>query len=278
MPILVIGATGTIGSRLVSELQHRQCEVRSAARRPGPGGVHLDLADPTTITEAAGGCESAFLVTPLGLYETHLGLQALASLRAAGVRKIVYMSIMNLELMDEIPHFKSKQPIKEALLSDGVSVALEPNFFFQNDLLALSAILSGGIYPLPVGTAGVWSVDASDIARAAANALLSPDWNGMAVPVCGPEMLTGPTMAAIWSQALGRTVAYPGDAIEPFLAGLAQAIPNMSEWMRTDFEIMMRVTQRQGCPASSQQQAASRAIIGRAPRGYAAFVAEHAKP
>jgi uncharacterized protein YbjT (DUF2867 family) len=130
-----------------------------------------------------------------------------------------------------------------------------------------------GVYPLPIGSAGVWSVDADDIGRAAARALMHDDWNGRAVPVCGRECLTGPALAERWSRALGRSVAYPGDAIEPFIAAMRAVIPGFGDWEAHDFATMMRVTQEQGCPATATEIAGAEAIIGRPQRLHAEFVA-----
>jgi uncharacterized protein YbjT (DUF2867 family) len=273
MRILVLGATGTVGSRALAQLKERGVSAVGAARRAPPEGLSVDLADKDALAAAARGFDAAFLVTPLGPQETEHGLAAIAGLRQAGVGKIAYISIMNLEEMAEIPHFAAKLPIKAELLADGRSIALEPNFFFQNDLMLLDLIRGAGVYGLPVGTTGVWSVSADDIARAAVNALLTQDWNGAAVPVCGPEQLTGPMLAANWAEALGRPVVYPGDAIEPLLDGLARMMPGFDDWWRRDFRLMMEVTQRQGCPASAEQRAQSQAIIGQPPISHAAFAA-----
>jgi len=195
-------------------------------------------------------------------------------LRAAGVGKLVYLAIHNLKTMAAIPHFATKIPVKQAVLDDARSVVLGANFFFQNDRLVLGAIVHGGDFPLPVGSAGIYSVDFADIGRAAANALTRADWDGQAVPVCGSEALTGPGMAATWSAALFRPVAYGGDAVAPFLDGLARVIPNFGDWERDDFAAMMTVTQAHGCPATPAEIAGAAELIGRPQRRYANFVAE----
>jgi uncharacterized protein YbjT (DUF2867 family) len=185
----------------------------------------------------------------------------------------VHLGIHNAEAMRAIPHFECKIPIKQAVLDRASDVVLEANFFFQNDLMALPALTGPGIYALPVGSAGVWSVDAADIARAAARALTMDDWAGRAVPVCGPERMTGPGYAASWGEALGREVHYGGDAIEPFVGQMRAAIPDLSDWMADDFAIMMQVTQQTGCPARPEDLAASEAIVGQPLTRHSQFAA-----
>ena len=262
MRILVIGGTGKIGRHLVEVLRLAGHEAVAAARHPGAGGVALDLGDADSVAAAAAGFDAAYLTTPLGPDEGEVGVAAVAALRRAGVGKIVYLAIHNLEAMREIPHFETKIPVKAAVLDQPGNVVLQPNFFFQNDLLVLPALLGPGIYPLPVGSAGIWSIDVADIARAAANALTRSDWDGQAVPLCGPERLTGPSMAATWAAALGRPITYGGDAIEPFVGVMRAAIPDLTDWMANDFDVMMQVTQRIGCPASEADVAVTRAIVG----------------
>lgn len=274
MHALIIGETGKVGGHVVMALRAAGAQAVVAARHVGTDGVVLDLRDAAAVESTARGFDVAFLTTPLGADETDVGLGALAALRRAGIGKIVYLGIMNLEPMQAIPHFATKIPIRDALLADGRSVMIGANFFFQNDRLVLPAILHGGVYPLPIGHAGIWSVDTGDIGTAAARALLLDNWNGQTVPLCGTEMLTGASIAATWSAALGRPVRYAGDAIDPFLAMIQQQIPGWSEWEANDFRLMMEMTQTMGCPATPADIAAAAAMIGRPQRRYSDFVAE----
>jgi uncharacterized protein YbjT (DUF2867 family) len=259
MSILVIGGTGKTGCATLKALHRYGVTAVAAARRAGPGMVAIDVTDPASVEGAARGHDAAYLLTPLGPDEGAIGVAAVAALRQAGIGKIVYLAIMNLQSMRAIPHFASKIPICDAVLSDGKSVVLEANFFMDNDAMLLPAITQGGVYPLPVGDVGVWSIAAGDIGEAAANALVHDDWNGQAVPLCGAERLTGESLAASWSAVTGRPVAYGGDDTAPFLA--ATGMP--PGWMRDDLRVMFEVTQALGCVALPEQVAASAAIIGR---------------
>lgn len=272
--VLVIGGTGKIGRPLVASLRERGAQAVVLARNPGPGGLAIDTADAAALEAAAPGFDAAFLTTPLGQDEGEIGVAAVAALRRAGVSRIVYIAVHNLEAMQAIPHFATKIPVKAAVLDAPGGTVLQPNFFFQNDLLALPAIMHGGVYPMPIGDAGVWSIDAADIAAAAAHALLDDAGLGEAVNLCGPEMLTASDYAAHWAEALGRPVIYPGNAIEPFLAAMQQAIPGLGAWELEDFRAMMEVTQAMGCPATHADHAATRAILGRAPRTHREFIAD----
>ena len=261
MKALVIGGTGKTGSATLAALHERGIDAISAARRAAPGMVALDVADPASVEAAAHGFDVAYLLTPLGPDESQVGVAAVAALRRAKVGKIVYLSIMNLVAMRAVPHFEAKIPIRDAVLADDRSVVLAANFFMDNDAMLLPAIIGGGVYPLPVGDVGVWSIAAADIGRAAANALTRDDWNGVEVPMCGGERHTGASLADNWSAVTGRPVAYGGDDTDPFLT--ATGLP--PGWVRDDLAIMFQVTQAMGCIATPAEVAASAAIIGQPP-------------
>lgn len=266
MQILLIGGTGTVGTATAHALAGMGLTPAIAARRPGRGGIAMDLAQPDTLAAAAG-FDAALLITPIGPDETAIGLEAIARLRAAGVARIVFLSIMNLEAMQAIPHFAAKIPLKAAVLADGRSTVLEANFFQSNDRMMLPAILGAGVYPLPVGHAGVWSVAPADLGAATARALTMADWAGRAVPLCGPERLTGPDLAANWAARLGRPVTYAGDDVAPFAAMVGRGIPDEAaafrDWLAHDMATMMQVTQAMGCPVTAAQVEDSAALVGR---------------
>ncbi len=273
MRVLVIGGTGKIGRHLINGLRVAGVEAVAASRHPDTDGIALDLADAGAVEAVARGFDAAYLTTPLGPDEGEIGTAAVASLRRASVAKIVYLAIHNLEEMREIPHFETKIPVKQAILAEPSGVVLQPNFFYQNDLMALPVIRGAGVYPLPIGSAGVWSIDVADVARAAVRALTNDRWNGQAVPLCGPEKLTGPIIAHHWSEVIGRPIAYAGDDIEPFVAAMRQQIADFTDWMANDFRLMMQVTQRHGCPATDEDRAKTQAIVGQGLIRHSEFVA-----
>src|SRR5689334_17955831 len=68
-PILVTGATGTIGRQVVSQLLPTEPQVRAMTRNPAaarlPSGVEVvrgDLTDPASLDECLDGVETVFLV------------------------------------------------------------------------------------------------------------------------------------------------------------------------------------------------------------------------
>ena len=283
--ILIVGATGRVGGGVAAILDEAGTDYAVMSSRPDAararfGDVrHGDMRQADTLPAALDGIDAAFLVTPLGPDETACGMAFLDAAEAAGVRKVVYVAIMNIEAMTEIPHFATKLPVRERLLASGPHVVADANFFMQNDEM-VAPVIGAGIYPLPIGSSGVSSVDARDVSAVCARALTSDALDGQAVPVCGETVVTGPSAAEAYANALGRPVIYPGDDTGPFLDQMGANMPPMpqpvADWVREDFRLMMEVTQAKGCRASEAQLDACRAALGRAPRAYADFVAQTA--
>jgi len=132
-----------------------------------------------------------------------------------------------------------------------------------------------GVYPMPIGSAGVAMIDARDIADVAVAELLRRDRAPAPLPhttleLVGPELLTGESVAGMWSAALGRPVAYGGDDVAAFERQMAALGPG---WLAYDMRLMMAGIQKFGMRAEG---AADRlqAVLGRPLRTYAAFIKE----
>lgn len=110
-----------------------------AAHHPvGATIIHGDLDDAATVRAAARGMDRMFLLVAQGPWETEQGLAAVAAARAAGLSRLVYMSVRMPEFAPDVPHFATKQLIEQAVRRSGIPFTiLRPNNFFQNDLAFL---------------------------------------------------------------------------------------------------------------------------------------------
>ncbi len=281
MKTLVVGGTGTVGSRVVGELLKRGSEVRvmtrSADKFPtlaaGVEGVVGDLQKPETLDAAFAGADAVFLATALAMDETHQGLNAVEAAKRAGLEYIVYLSVHKLESCSHIPHFASKLPVEWAVKNSGIPYTLvRPNNFYQNDLWFRDAIMEWGVYPQPLNNdVGVSRVDAQDIAEAVAISLTEPGHNGRTYSIVGPDPLTGEQTAQIYSRYLDREVRYTGDDLAAFKE---QAGKMMPAWMVLDAAIMYEHFLKNGLRASDQEIADLTGLLGHAPRSFVDFVKE----
>lgn len=280
MRVLVIGGTGTVGSALVERLRGRGVDVRVMTRDPSERsieGVEVvagDLADSGSLGPAFDGVDRAYLLTPLHPDEAALGRAGVAAAAEAGLDRLVFQSVHRAETAPHVPHFATKIEIAESLREAGIPWSIvAPNSFFQNDLHLREPILEHGVYPQPIGSAGVSRVDVGDIADAAAVALLDDGWEGRTIPVAGPEPLTGEGSAAIWSRHVERPVEYAGDDLEPWATGAREVMP---DWLVGDLVVMLRHFQEYGLVATSEDMAIVYDVLGREPRRFDDFVAETA--
>jgi uncharacterized protein YbjT (DUF2867 family) len=280
MELLVIGGTGTVGGEVVRGLLGRGDRVRvltrSAAKArslpEGAEGAIGDLADPPSLQRPLAGVDGVFLATALDPEETKHGVAAVEAVGAAGVGRLVYMSVHKLDEGAHIPHFGSKLPIEAAVRESGVPFTiLRPNNFFQNDLQIRDAIAAFGVYPHPIGSVGLSRVDVRDIAQAAVNALTQPGHEGQTYALVGPDVLTGEATAAVYSRLLGREVRYGGDDLDAWAEQVRGALP---DWLVRDLRTMFEHFQRHGLVATDADLASVRRALGREPRRFEDFAAE----
>ncbi len=136
--ILLTGATGYVGGRLLPLLVADGWRVRCLARQPEhllprvPAGVELvqgDLLDAASLSLAMQGVEAAFyLVHSMGAtgdFEKQDRLAAenfAAAARAAGVQRIIYLGGLGEDEPDLSAHLRSRHEVGERLRAHGVPV------------------------------------------------------------------------------------------------------------------------------------------------------------
>ena len=176
-----------------------------------------------------------------------------------------------------VPHFTGKHTVERMIESlDIAATILRPAYFMQNDLTVQHVIRDYGVYPMPIGAAGVAMVDTRDIADVAVAELLRRDRSQTVLPpmtldVVGPQALTGAAAAATWSQAIGRDVTYGGTDLAAFEQELASFGP---AWLAYDMRLMMAGIQKIGMQGEPGAVDRLQRILGRPLRTYAAFVNE----
>jgi uncharacterized protein YbjT (DUF2867 family) len=276
---VVIGGTGTVGSQTVQELLKRGAEVRVMTRSAnriaslpkGVEGVTGSMLEPESLPAVFAGADKLFLVTPLTRDETAQGIDAVDAAVAAGIRRIVYLSVHQADKALAIPHFVSKLPIEGVIRASGVEhTILRPNNFYQNDLAVLDAIRAG-IYPQPSGSVGLHRVDVRDIAEAASIALTQPGHSGKTYSLVGPRSWTGVEISEMLTRHLGKPVIYAGDDLKAWAAQMRAFAPG---WLVRDLEIMFQYFLNAGLLATQAEIDEITVLLGHAPRTYDAFVKE----
>jgi uncharacterized protein YbjT (DUF2867 family) len=286
MTILVTGANGTIGRHVVDQLVQRKASVRALVRNPAkadfPAGVDVaqgDLLDPDSLRGAFKGVSTLFLLNAVVPDEFTQALVALNLAREAGVERLVYLSVIHSDLYVNVPHFAGKFGVERMIERMGFSATiLRPAYFMSNDLGVKDVITGYGVYPMPIGSKGLAMVDVRDIGEVAAIELIHRDRATRPMPserinVVGPDLLTGASVAGIWSEVLERPVAYGGDETAAYERNLRNVMP---AWMAYDMRLMSERFQRDGLRPEGGDVARLTALLGRPLRSYRDFAVETA--
>jgi uncharacterized protein YbjT (DUF2867 family) len=278
MKILVTGGTGRVGSEVVKELQKRKANIRLLVRKndaPTPTGVEAaigDLLDPVSVEKAMDGVDKLYLLNAVLPDELTQGLIAYDLAKKLKLRHVVYHSVFRVEHFKDVPHFASKLAIESALREFNVPFTIiRPNYFIQNDATLKDALTKTGIYPMPLGQVGISAVDIRDIAEAAAIALTSDGHFGKTYNLNGPEVLSGPKIASIWSGLLGKEVRYLGDDMDAFEEQMRKRAPS---WSAFDIRMMFEGYLERGFIAEDGDLETLTKLLGHTPRRYEDFARE----
>ncbi|MEO8431153.1 MAG: NAD(P)H-binding protein, partial [Acidobacteriota bacterium] len=119
---LILGGTGTVGGAVVRGLLEKGETVRVLTRsadraRELPKGVDAvlgDLTDPGTYAAIFAGYDNLFLLTANGPTDMMEGLAAVNEAKRTKAKRVVHLSIHDVEKCPEAPHFASKIAIEQA--------------------------------------------------------------------------------------------------------------------------------------------------------------------
>ena len=284
MTILVTGATGNVGRNVVEQLVSRGADVRALVRDPAkasfPAGVEIvqgDLLDVDSLRKAFSGVSTLFLLNGVVADEYTQALVALAVAREAGIERIVYLSVIHADMYVNVPHFAGKFGVERMIEQMGMNVTiLRPAYYMDNEITIRDVITSHGIYPMPIGDKGLAMIDARDVGEIAAMELIRREQSATPLPLTrinlvGPDTLTGIDAAAIWTDVLGRQVAYPGEDTAGFEQNLRAFMPN---WMALDMRLMAERFQTDGMVPDAGDVDRLVALLGRPLRSYREHVAQ----
>jgi uncharacterized protein YbjT (DUF2867 family) len=224
LSVLVTGATGFIGSRLVPELVDKGFAVKAMTRHPdtydGPGEpVAGDVSDPGTLAEPLSGVDVAiYLVHSLDDNDFERkdadAARAFALAAAAsGTRQIVYLGGLGKDGDHLSPHLRSRREVEQLLGGSGVPVTV---------LRAAIVVGAGGISwemtrqlvkNLPAMVVPKWAttrtqpIAVDDVVRYLAGVVGLEEAFGRAFEIGGPDQLSYVEMLQQAAEAMnGRRV------------------------------------------------------------------------
>jgi uncharacterized protein YbjT (DUF2867 family) len=271
-PILVLGATGKTGSRVVTALRDRHVPVRVASRFPErhTDGHLFDWQDRSTWTAALEGVAGVYIVPLDGVPATP---DFVAQAVAANVKRIVLLSARGVDTPgyfgDADPANEARRDAERAVRASGTAwTVLQPGWFAQNfsEGMFRDELLTGELR-LPTADSATTFIDVEDIAAVAVAALLDEGHAGRTYELSGPRALTIAEALSEITAVTGRPSRYvPVDPgiyhAELLAAGLPEA--DAQSWIAALSPI------HRGLEAKLSD--GLQRALGRAPRDFTDFV------
>lgn len=221
--IVVTGATGQLGRRIVEQLLRRVPPERIGASTRDPSkadalaqaGVsvrHGDFSKPDTLRAAFAGATQVLIVSSdaerLGQDAVAQHRAAIDAARAAGARRIVYTSHMGANPSSRFRPMHTHARTEAALRDAGVPWTALRNGFYAETVPAMMIgnAVSTGVLAAPADGNIAWTTH-DDLAAAAAAVLIEEGrFDGPTPPLTGPEALDLADVAALLSGIHGRPI------------------------------------------------------------------------
>jgi uncharacterized protein YbjT (DUF2867 family) len=212
--MFITGATGHVGSEIVSQLaaagQPVRALVRDASGATLPTGVEPVAGDLNHVETWADGLKGVRGVFLLSGYNDMPG--TLAAIKRAGVERVVLLSSQSAADSDTHNavaryHILSEAAVRESGLP---WTFLRPSSFMSNALRWLPLMREGKPIREAFGDARLAMVDPHDIAAVAIEALTSTDGKhaGKGYRLTGPEALNAEERVRVLSAVLNRPLRY----------------------------------------------------------------------
>ncbi|WHY03294.1 SDR family oxidoreductase [Neobacillus sp. DY30] len=265
MKILVTGATGKLGSKVVESLLKsipaselavsvRNPEKAEGLRSRGVEVRHGDFDHPETLENAFNGIDRLLIISADGDNETRIRqhTNAVQAAEHAGVKFIAYTSLANATESKNImapPHVATEA----AIIKTGIPYSfLRNNWYLENEIGSIQGVMAGAPWVTSAGDGKVgWALQ-QDYAEAAAAVLVGSGHENTVYELSGP-LLTQEELASALGNVLGKKVPVQQvndekyaeimkglglpDFVIPIVVGIQESIRNGSlEVNSNDFE------------------------------------------
>jgi uncharacterized protein YbjT (DUF2867 family) len=270
--ILVTGATGNIGSEVVTALLDTGEQVRALSRgapTSSHSGVEVvtgDLERPESLGNALADVDAVFLLPG---FSDMPGV--LAQIKKAGVARVVLLSGGSAGDNDPDNAVSRYMARSEAAVRDsGLPYTfLRPAAFMSNTLRWAPELRDGDVVREPFANIRVANIDPYDIAAVAVRALLTPAHEGETYYLSGPASLLPADRLAILGAVLGRTLTLHALTPDEAWVELTSAMP--VEYVDAFFRFYIDGTLDESTVRPTVEE-----ITGRAPRTFQQWATAHA--
>lgn len=278
--IVVMGATGTIGSALLKRLIEIGVPTRALSRTPEKLQMRMgdtvqvaaaEASDSESLRRAFAGANQLFLSLSNSPNQVELETAIIRIAVEAGIQHVVKISSPAYDEKAPVAVAGWHQEIERVLSESGIkSTVLRPYAFMQNLLRFAPTIQSQHVFFGTMGETACNFIDCRDIADVAAKALTHPEKAGRVYTLTGSEVFSYPQMASKLSELLDRPITYINKDSEALRRDLME-YGNMPEWLAS------HVVEIQAMSVAIPEKPTDDVwrVLGREPRKLDAFLHEH---
>ncbi|WP_248548719.1 SDR family oxidoreductase [Paenibacillus odorifer] len=281
--IVIMGATGTIGSVLLERLVDLGVPVRALSREPeklrdqiGEKGrsttevARVDASDPESLRRAFTDASQLFLAMSNSPRQIELETSIIQIATESGIKHIVKISSPAFEQSAPVAVAGWHQEIENTLRESGIThTVLRPYAFMQNLMRFAPTITTQNVFFGSMGVSPCNFIDCRDIADVAAEVLINDKISGHIYTLTGSEIFSYPQIASRLSALLNRPISYINMDPQVLLRNLIEH-GNLPPWLANhvvEIQTMSRMV-----PESPNDTV--KRLLGRDPRTLDAFLHE----
>jgi uncharacterized protein YbjT (DUF2867 family) len=251
--ILIAGATGYLGNYIAQEFKQQNYYTKVLVRNPKKfeqSGVKADEIVKAEITEEStleDCCKDIdVVISPVGItkqkdglsymdvdYQANLNLLEVA--KRSGVKKFVYISVLNGKKLKNLKICEAKEKFVDELKKSGLDFCIiRPNGFFSDMTEFYNMARNGRIYLFGNGNLKSNPIHGEDLAKFCVSATKS---NDKEIEIGGPETLTQNQIAKIAFESVGKApkITHVPDWIRRMILSMARLILNAKKFGPIEF-------------------------------------------
>jgi uncharacterized protein YbjT (DUF2867 family) len=262
--VMVVGATGALGLKIVKALIDQKVQVRAMVRKTSSRAnlqelgvtdfVTGDMMDPDSLQNAfSNNAKPDAVIASAAGYTRHTKgdspqtdtkgyFNLVDAVKAAGISRFVLISILECDKAANVPHFYHKFLVEKYLQEKKLPfIALRAGAFLDQARDFIKPGLEKGYCPAFIPGVAAGMIYTPDLARYAAIAAASlPDNKlNIAVDVGWDRPASGADLAGAFSKVLGKKIiAKP--AIPPFIIGVVMPLIGLFNGFMRDMQAMMK--------------------------------------
>ncbi len=220
--VLVAGATGYLGGFVIKEFKSRGYFVRALARSPQKleslkndidEVVIGEVTNPESIKDVCKGIDVVFSSVGITKQKSKLtfkdvdyqgNLNLLEAAKSAGVKKFIYVSVLNGPQLPHLAIVKAHEDFVDELKVSGMDYAiLRPTGYYSDMGEFFDMAKKGRVYLFGAGKNQVNPIHGADLAASCVDAVEN---HQQEIDVGGPEVLTWREVAELAFEAQGKPV------------------------------------------------------------------------